>query len=217
MRMLRCIRGKTRKDHVRNQVIQKDAKVCQIPTFLRQKRLNWYGVWRATDISGKEKNTTSQEKWWTWSYRGREEGGGLEGDGSTTSGKIWKIWNDNRYDWKRTVLEDDGKDWPTKMWRWSLKVRGPIGYIFRVKNREGRSWRIRGSQTRGVLPYWARPWVGQSFSGVAAVGQTGRQWVPSCSPAQSVAGYSAPRIPSRPYNTHRQVANECLLVLQLSL
>ena len=43
MRMLRWIRGKTRKDHVRNQIIQEDANVCQISTFLRQKRLHWYG------------------------------------------------------------------------------------------------------------------------------------------------------------------------------
>ena len=41
MRML--LMGKTRKDHVRNQVTHEDAKVCQIPTFLTQKRLNWYG------------------------------------------------------------------------------------------------------------------------------------------------------------------------------
>ena len=34
MRMLRWIRGKTRKDHVRNQIIQEDAKVCQMSTFL---------------------------------------------------------------------------------------------------------------------------------------------------------------------------------------
>ena len=43
MRMLRWIRGKTRKDHVRNQSIQEDAKVCQMSTLLRQKRLHWYG------------------------------------------------------------------------------------------------------------------------------------------------------------------------------
>ena len=43
MRMLRWIRGKTRKDHVRNQSIQEDAKVCQMSTFLREKRLHWYG------------------------------------------------------------------------------------------------------------------------------------------------------------------------------
>ena len=30
MRMLRWIRGKTRKDHVRNKTIQEDAKVCQM-------------------------------------------------------------------------------------------------------------------------------------------------------------------------------------------
>ena len=43
MRMLRWIRSKTRKDHVRNQVIQEDVKVCQMSTFPRQERLNWYG------------------------------------------------------------------------------------------------------------------------------------------------------------------------------
>ena len=43
MKMLRWIRSKTRKDHVRNQRIQEDAKVCQMSTFLREKRLHWYG------------------------------------------------------------------------------------------------------------------------------------------------------------------------------
>ena len=43
MRILRWIRGKTRKDHVRNQVIQEAAKICQMSTFLKQTRLNWYG------------------------------------------------------------------------------------------------------------------------------------------------------------------------------
>ena len=43
MRMLRWIRGKSRKDHVRNKTIQEDAKVCQMSTYLRQKRLHWYG------------------------------------------------------------------------------------------------------------------------------------------------------------------------------
>ena len=43
MRMLRWITGKTRKDHVRNKTIQEDAKLCQMSTFLRQKRLHWYG------------------------------------------------------------------------------------------------------------------------------------------------------------------------------
>ena len=35
MRMLRWIRGNTRKDHVSNQLIQEDGKVCQMSTFLR--------------------------------------------------------------------------------------------------------------------------------------------------------------------------------------
>ena len=42
MRRLRWIRGKTRKDHVRNLIIQEGAKVCPMSTFLRQKRLHWY-------------------------------------------------------------------------------------------------------------------------------------------------------------------------------
>ncbi len=40
------------------------------------------------DKSGEDKKTTYQEKLWTWSYRGREEGGGLNGDGLTTTEKI---------------------------------------------------------------------------------------------------------------------------------
>ena len=42
-------KGNTRKDHVRNQSIQEDAKVCQMSTFLRQKRLNLYGHIRRRD------------------------------------------------------------------------------------------------------------------------------------------------------------------------
>ena len=43
MRMIRWIRGKTRKDHVRNPIIQEDAKVCRLSSFLRPTRLHWYG------------------------------------------------------------------------------------------------------------------------------------------------------------------------------
>ena len=68
MRMLRWIRSKTIKDHVRNQIIQEDAKVCQMSTFLRVKRLNLYG-----HIRRREEDNLSR-KIWTWSYRGREEG-----------------------------------------------------------------------------------------------------------------------------------------------
>ena len=70
MRMLQWIRGNTRKDHLRNQVIHEDAKDCQMSTFLRHK--------------------TSQEKVFTWLYRGREEGGVPDEDGSTTPGKIYE-------------------------------------------------------------------------------------------------------------------------------
>ena len=35
-------KGNTREYHVRNQIIQDDAKVRQMSTFLRQKRLNLY-------------------------------------------------------------------------------------------------------------------------------------------------------------------------------
>ena len=35
MMMLRWIRGKTRKDHVRNKTIQEDAKMCHMSTFHR--------------------------------------------------------------------------------------------------------------------------------------------------------------------------------------
>ena len=45
-RMLRWIRGNTSKYHVRYQVIQEDTKVCQMSSFLRQKRVNWYGHMR---------------------------------------------------------------------------------------------------------------------------------------------------------------------------
>ena len=83
MRMLRWIRGKTRKDHVRNQSIQEDAKVCQMSTFLRQKRLNLYG-----HIRRREEDNLSRKIMDIWSYRGREEGGGLDGDGSITTEKI---------------------------------------------------------------------------------------------------------------------------------
>ena len=76
MRMLRWIRGKTRKDHVRNQSIQEDAKVCQMSTFLRQKRLNLYGHIRRREeednlsrkimdmvVSGKRRRGRPRRRW----------------------------------------------------------------------------------------------------------------------------------------------------------
>ena len=59
MRMLRWITGKTRKDHVRNHIndiIQEDAKVYQMSTFLRLKRLHWYG-----HVKRREEDTISRK------------------------------------------------------------------------------------------------------------------------------------------------------------
>ena len=46
--------------------------------------------------------------------------------GKRRTGRPRRRWTDNREDmdkYKLTVQEDDGKDWPTKTWRWSLKVK----------------------------------------------------------------------------------------------
>ena len=80
--MLRWIRGKTSNDHVRNPIIQEDAKVSQMSTFLRQTRLNWYGHIRRREednLSGKMMGMV---------VPGKRRRGGLDGDGSTTTGKI---------------------------------------------------------------------------------------------------------------------------------
>ena len=80
--MLRWIRGKTRKDHVRNQVIQEDAKVCQMSTLLIQKILNWHGHIRRREednLSRKMMDMVVPEK---------RRKGGLNGHGWTAPGKI---------------------------------------------------------------------------------------------------------------------------------
>ena len=43
MRMLRWARGKTKKDHVKNEDIWREDNVEPMTTFLRKKRLRWYG------------------------------------------------------------------------------------------------------------------------------------------------------------------------------
>ena len=86
MRMLRWIRGKTRKDHVRNQVIKDDAKVCQMSTFLRQERLNWYG-----HIRRREENNLSRKLMDTV-VPGKRRRGGLEGDGATRGRLLGSKW-----------------------------------------------------------------------------------------------------------------------------
>ncbi len=85
MRMLRWIRGKTRKDHVRNHIMQEDAKVSQMSTFLRQKRLHLYAHIRRREEDNLSRTIMDMV---VGAYRGREEGGGLDGDGLTTTEKI---------------------------------------------------------------------------------------------------------------------------------
>ena len=119
MRMLRWIRGKTRKDHVRNQIIQEDAKLCQMSTFLRQKRLNWYG-----HVKRREEDNLSR-KMRGMVVPGNRRRGRLDGDGSTTTEKIIydQIRTDSWHDWKQFptensfLLENDDEDRPTNMWR----------------------------------------------------------------------------------------------------
>ena len=82
MRMLRWIRGKTRKDHVRNQIIQEDAKLCQMSTFPRQKILNWYGHIRRREEDNLSTKTMDVV------VQGKRRRGGLDGDGLTTTEKI---------------------------------------------------------------------------------------------------------------------------------
>ena len=59
-----------------------------------------------------------------------------------------RIWNGSWHDWTQTLLDDDGKDWPTKMWRRSLKVSKKARNIIRnaghwetnAETRPGRLW-----------------------------------------------------------------------------
>ena len=69
------------KDHVRNQIIQEDAKVCQMSTFLRQKRLNWYGHNKRRE----EFNLSRKIRGMV--VPGKRRRGGLDGDGQTTTEK----------------------------------------------------------------------------------------------------------------------------------
>ena len=43
MRMLSWARRKTKKDHIKNEIIWREANVEPITTFIRKRRLRWYG------------------------------------------------------------------------------------------------------------------------------------------------------------------------------
>ena len=81
MRMLRWARGKTKKDHINNEDIWREANVEPMTTFLRKKRLRWYG-----HVLRKEGEDTTN-KMLTCKCKEREEGGGPRKDGWTISGR----------------------------------------------------------------------------------------------------------------------------------
>ena len=112
MTMLWWIRGKPRKYQVRNQVIQEDAKICQMPPFLRQKRLNWYG-----HIRRREEDNLSREMMDMVvpgkRRRGRPRRRGI---GLTTTGTIWRNAN-----WQMTWLKTDRDSTGKRWWRLAHK------------------------------------------------------------------------------------------------
>ena len=93
--------------------------IGQVSTFLRQKRLHLYGRIRRKEednlsrkimdmvVPGKRRRGRPR---WRWIDNNRED---------MCKYELTADMTENR----QTVLEDDGKDWPTKKWRWSLKVR----------------------------------------------------------------------------------------------
>ena len=109
---------KTRKERVRHQIIQEDAKTCQMSTFLRQKRLDWYGHIRRREedkLSRKMMDMVVPGK----RRRGRPRRRWIGNNGEDMSKyELTADMTENRQYWKMMVF----KDWPTKMWRWSLKV-----------------------------------------------------------------------------------------------
>ena len=56
MRMLRWARGKTRLDHVRNVDIWKEAHMCPMAEFLREKMLRWSGQVQRRDKDDARRN-----------------------------------------------------------------------------------------------------------------------------------------------------------------
>ena len=75
-------KGEYQKYHVRTQVIQGDAKICQTATFLIQKRLNWHG-----HIGRREQDNLSR-KIMDMVVPGKRRRGGLDGDGLTTPRRL---------------------------------------------------------------------------------------------------------------------------------
>ena len=51
MRMLSWARRKTKKDHIKNEIIWREANIEPITTFVRQRRLRWCGQKEGEDTT----------------------------------------------------------------------------------------------------------------------------------------------------------------------
>ena len=78
MRMLRWARGKTNKDHVKNEDIWREADVEPMTTFFRKKRLRWY-----VHVLRKEGEDTTKKML------------NMQVQGKRRRGRPTKIWLDN--------------------------------------------------------------------------------------------------------------------------
>ena len=70
--MLRWARGKTKKDHFKNEDIWREANIEPMTTFLRKKRLRWYGhairkegedTTKMLNMQEKRRRERSKKKW----------------------------------------------------------------------------------------------------------------------------------------------------------
>ncbi|XP_076032512.1 uncharacterized protein LOC143020232 [Oratosquilla oratoria] len=78
MRVLRIIKGVTRRDRMRNEDIRKELYINSILVFVERLQLQWYG-----HVMRMEDNRTPKQ-WLNWRPRGRRP-----------SGKPQKSWCDN--------------------------------------------------------------------------------------------------------------------------
>ena len=108
MRMLRWARGKTKKDHIKNEDIWREANVEPMTTFLRKKRLRWYG-----HVLRKEGEDTTKKML------------NMQVQGKRIRGRPKKRWLDNiREDMKEyNMTEDMAQD--RSVWRMKTKP-GPL-------------------------------------------------------------------------------------------
>ena len=91
MRMVRWARGKTNKDHIKNEDIWREANVEPMTTFLRKKRMLWYG-----HVLRKEGEDTTKKML------------NMQVQGKRRKGRPKKRWLDNiREDMKEYKMTED--------------------------------------------------------------------------------------------------------------